>query len=179
MRLLASLAITVIIMCDTLSNIFEGVRPFDWLMLAIEVSVVILILYEIIVDTRRRNADAKHKLFVDTQGLALSKILRRGELLQETAPNTLLTTDARVESTWIAEVQAWIRDTDIFVTSKSTNMSADFMLVAPDDTEKVCLWINPSGNGFFVRGQAADQYRKLVVHLDNLRRIISRLEAYL
>jgi hypothetical protein len=166
-------------MGNTVAHMFTEVRPFDWLMFAIEVAIVILILYEIIADARRRRVDTKHKLFVDTQALALSKLLRRGELLQETVPNTFILTDTRIEPQWIAQVQAWIGETDVFVTSKSAKASADFMLVSSAEAEKVSIWITSSAQGFFVRGEAVNHYRKLVIHLDNLRRIISRLEAYL
>ena len=46
-------------MCNTIRHMFENVRPFDWLMLAIEVAVLFAILYEIIMEGVHRRADAR------------------------------------------------------------------------------------------------------------------------
>jgi hypothetical protein len=49
-RLLIFLVLTLFAMGNTVAHMFTEVRPFDWLMFAIEVAIVILILYEIIAD---------------------------------------------------------------------------------------------------------------------------------
>jgi len=154
---------------------FEGVRPFDWLMFGIEVAVVALILYEIIADAKRRRRENQHKVLVDIQALALSVRLTQGERLQQAVPNELLITDQRVASAWIKDVQAWIEETKLFLASRSSKASTEFMLIA--DVERVSIYVS-SPNGFYVRGESATWYRSLVVHLENLRRIISRPEAY-
>jgi hypothetical protein len=172
---LACLAITILFMCATIIRMFEGVRPFDWLMFGIEVAVVALILCEIIADTRRRRAETKHKLLVDTQALELSMLLTQGERLQLSVPNELLITDQRVVPAWIKDVQGWIEGTKVLLSVRSPKASADFMLIA--DIERVSVYVG-SPNGFYVRGESATWYRNLVIHLENLRRITSRSEAY-
>jgi hypothetical protein len=145
-------------------------------MFGIEVAVVILILYEIIADARRRQAERKHTLLVDTQVLALSLRLSEGERLQLAVPNELIVSDQRVGPAWTKDVQSWVEETKSILSGHSAKASADFMLISNPD--RVSLYAGTFPHGFAVRGESAAWYKNLVVHLDNLRRIISRPEAY-
>ncbi len=160
---------------DALNHLFRDVRPFDWLMFAIEVAVVVLILYEVIAGQKHRRQDAQHIKSMNAKTVQLSKLLTKGERLQQSAPNAAWITDLRVIPLWIAEVQIWIEATQYALTEKSKEAAADFMLVA--DADKISVYVE-SGPGFFVTGEAAAPYRSLVAHLENLRQIIRRPEAY-
>jgi hypothetical protein len=158
---------------------FEGVKPFDWLMLFIEVAVVGLILYEIIADGFRRRAEATHRRFIDQQALELMQSLARGRRWLGAVPNTSYCNKPvadQLDTAWIKDVQAWVRDTNSFLQKHSPKASATFMSIA--DAGHVSTVIGNHPHTYIVRGQAETWYVALTVHLENLQRIVTTPEAY-
>ncbi|HKI00012.1 MAG TPA: hypothetical protein VJ999_12960 [Candidatus Sulfotelmatobacter sp.] len=170
------LLITLPIMVRTIWSMFEGVRPFDWLMLFIEVAVVGLILYEIIADDIRRRAEARHRLFVDTQTVALAMRLTLGERLQRAIPNSSFAATKAAEDVWRRDVDSWTETTQLFLAGHCSQAAAEFMRLT--DVEHVIAYVGTQPHGYYVRGESVNDYRNLIVRLENLRRIISRPEAY-
>jgi hypothetical protein len=178
-RLLACLLVTLFIMIQTIRHMFEGVRPFDWLMLFIEIAVVGLILYEIIADALRRRAEARRERFIHEQIIALTQRLTKGKRLHGGVPNTTTCnpqTAERMDNVWIEQVGMWITDTEKFLSSRSPRASAEFMALI--DSGPVNLYVGNTPHGYFLRKESAEWYGNLTIHLENLQRIMSTPEAY-
>jgi hypothetical protein len=156
-------------------HMFENVKPFDWLMLVIEAAVLIVIVYEVVIEGVRRRAEAKRRAFIDAQALALSVLWDKGRRIQSVVPDPLLITDTRIITDWIAEVEAWTQETQSFL-AVSPRASASFLSVT--DAGKVNLNIPVPGRIISLTGPPQAPYQRLVVQLENLRRIIDRPDAY-
>jgi hypothetical protein len=154
---------------------FQGVKPFDWLMLGIEGLVLLVIVYEVIADARRRRADAKHRAFIDGKVSSLLQLADNGRRLQSCVPDCTITSDHRRIHQWMADVETWTEQTNSTL-SGSLKATEHFMKLA--DTDKVSTWVDVSGRGFYVIDEPATPYRGLIVRLEALSRIVSTPEAY-
>jgi hypothetical protein len=74
--LLIYAAITMLALCHTIGRMFEGVKPFDWLMLVIETAVLLLILYEVIVGIIRHRKERRREKGLKQIVTSLSKFTR-------------------------------------------------------------------------------------------------------
>jgi hypothetical protein len=156
--------------------LFGEYGPFDR---AVELAVLCAILYEVIAEIVRRRAEARHRQFIWQQTVALTQRLTKGERLHGGVPNTTYMNDQmrdRTNDAWIVDVRAWIADTNSLLASQSAKASREFMTLA--DAGHVELYIGNAPHGFYLRGNCAEWYRDLAIHLENLRRIISAPEAY-
>src|ERR1700675_1509953 len=122
-------AITLLIMCDTIRHMFEEVRPFDWLMLAIEALVLFLILYEVIADSRRRRADRRRNVFINEKVSALSIFMDKGLRIKETVPDPQVLSDTSSIKQWRTDVRVWTEESNAFLATLSPQASAAFMLI--------------------------------------------------
>src|ERR1039458_3404991 len=175
-RLLAYFAITMIALCNTIRHMFQGVKPFDWLMLGIETAVLGLILYEVVADEIRRRAGTRRQAFIHERALGLSALWDKGQRIRSIVPNAVFNTEREKGTQWIAEGESWVKETESFLDRSSSRALESFMCVT--DAFKVSVWINDSRAGFFVRGEVQPVYQRMVVQLENLHRIIERPEAY-
>jgi hypothetical protein len=118
-RLLVCVAITLLIMVNTIRHMFEGVRPFDWLMLVIEAAVLLLIAWEI-------GRDIRHKWKMRARHDELFVYLDKGNKLHWNAP---LSFDAptAVVGEWESAVKKWVQDTTGFLKRYSPQAAAMFL----------------------------------------------------
>jgi hypothetical protein len=155
---------------------FEGVRPFDWLMLIIEALVLLLILYEVVAEATRRRTERQRSVFIARQVLALSRLMDHGQSLQSTVPEPQITSDYQIIQRWMDSVTKWTEGTNGFLVSQSSVASAAFLLVT--DASAADNLVHRAGRSFLVGGELGRFYQRLVMQLANLRRIIERPEAY-
>jgi hypothetical protein len=120
-RLLAAFAITVLIMVNTIRHMFEGVRPFDWLMLVVEVAVLLLIAWEI-------GRDIWHKRKMRLRYNALFEHLNKGQQLHWSFPQlgpNACNRDERLE--WENSAKNWIKETAAFLRRVSPKAATMFL----------------------------------------------------
>jgi hypothetical protein len=156
--------------------LFGDYGPLDRLL---EMTVVALILYEIIAEVIRRRAEARHKLFIHEQTLALMQRLTKGERLHGGVPNTTNSNQQvadRDNGVWIEQVREWVAGTNSVLSAHSPKASSEFMSLA--DAGHVNLYVGNAPHGFYLRGESAGWYKALAIHLENLRRIVGTPEAY-
>jgi hypothetical protein len=114
-RLLVCFAVTVLIMGNTIRHMFEGIRPFDWLMLVIETAVLALIAWEI-------GRDIWHKRKMRRWHDTLSGLMSKGQKLRWRQPN-----DDEPVAAWENSAKAWIRETGDFLEQSSPKAAAWFL----------------------------------------------------
>lgn len=175
-RLIVYLVITLFAMTRTISQMFEGVRPFDWLMLVIETLVLLLILYEVIVGIRRHRREEKRAKELAHIIAALSEIMNKGKELQLSVPDPA-TTDWPVHDSWMKSVKAWSSDTNTFLATHSSRASSAFLLLL-DTASVTSMVIRPNDSSFQLHGYLREYYQRLVVQLSNLRQIMEKPEVY-
>jgi len=74
------------------------------------------------------------------------------------------------------KVHEWVEKTNMFLAGHSASASTAFMLVT--DAELTNTTIHSGGRQYFAIGSVQKPYQELVVHLENLRKIIVKPEAY-
>ena len=157
---------------------FSEVRPFDWLMLIIEVLVLLLILYEVIANAVHAYKGRKRELALSLIVTSLTEFMEKGRNLQLGTPDPSMSSPDEV-STWIDSVKLWAKDTNDFITRHSLRATVSFALI-----EGTGVMANPqvvyteSGYSFPIEGPQRESYQRLVVQLNNLRSIIEKPEAY-
>lgn len=102
-RLIVCLGVNTIFLWITIRRMFSDVRPFDWLMLVIELLVLLLIAYEVI-------PGFWHKRRVKRRLKALSTLVSEGQLLEDSAPSQ--SDDQTVVVKWTNDVTTWDRKTN-------------------------------------------------------------------
>jgi hypothetical protein len=118
---LACFAVTVLIMCNTIRQMFEGVRPFDWLMLAVEVAVLLLVAWEI-------GRDIWHKRKMSARYNALFERLDEGQKLHWSFPQLGPNACNRAERLeWENSAKNWIRETAVFLRRYSPKAATMFL----------------------------------------------------
>jgi hypothetical protein len=147
-------------MLDTLRRMFCDVRPFDVLMLVVEVLVLILIAYEVgsgVWQRIRRHRRSKRVL----------EFFSEGQALQDDAPTT---TSPIVEiPEWERRCRDWTDGTNDLLKRYSPQASAAFLLSAGGLLD----W-----DFFGIHEGAHDTYQSLQRHLNNLRLIMERPDVY-
>jgi hypothetical protein len=174
-RLSVYFGITITFMARTVWNMFEGVRPFDWLMLVVEIAVLLLILYEVVVGIRRHQEEAKRTAKLALIVASLATKMDEGYNLQITTPNPQL--DTSTVSDWIQSVRAWAYETEIILNHHSLRAVRAFTLVV-DSSEAERMVYPTSGMPFYVTGNLREAYQRLLAQLNNLRNIIEKPEVY-
>jgi hypothetical protein len=116
-RLTACLILTVIIMCNTIKHMFAEVRPFDWLMLVVELLVLLLIAAEVIPGWLHW----RHKRYATT---CIMAFLTDGQRLQDTIPRSSATDEQAIA--WIEELTNWILRVQAFLEKNAKQAVAIF-----------------------------------------------------
>jgi hypothetical protein len=175
-RLLIYTAITLFAMCNTIRRMFEGVKPFDWLMLGIETAVLLLILYEVIVGVmRHREAEKRRKQLAKVTQI-LSDFMFEGQSIQGETPNPHTGGDV---TRWVSLVTEWHIKVAQYLSSISSRAESAFSLIINAEQAGSHILHQPGDSvGFYVTGHEGTHYRKLMAYLQNLRGIIEKLDAY-
>jgi hypothetical protein len=147
-------------MGNTIRHMFEGVRPFDWLMLVIEVAVLLLIAWEI-------GRDIWHKRKMRVRYDALFERFDKGQQLRFSFPQlgpNACNRDERLE--WENSAKTWIKETAIFLRGFSPK-AATMFLKEVNDSYFSDVVNNP------------DFWSTALFHrLENLREIMDKCEVY-
>jgi hypothetical protein len=158
-RLLAALAITVLFTVNTIRHMFEGVRPFDWLMLVVEVAVLVLIAWEI-------GRDIWHKRKMRGRYDELFEYLDKGQKLHWSCPQVTPDGSPRdIGLKWENSVKAWIKETAAFLRRYSPKASKMFLKEVNDSY-------------FDIVNNADFWLTALFERLRNLREIMEKCDVY-
>jgi hypothetical protein len=141
------------------SKMFDGVKPFDWLMLVVEILVLLLIAYEV-------GTTVLHRLQTKRRLASLFALMHRGQELQTTVPGSGTTDDQAVA--WKSSVEAWANDTHKILATYSPQASARF-LHNPVVSRGIYRGIAQNAQGY---------YESLMMRLENLRAIMEKPEVY-
>ncbi len=152
----------------------ETVRPFDWIMLAIEVLVLLAILYEIVKGELRERRELARQRILAEKGGSLSKLLDKGLRIKGTVvdPNS---THPQLHEKWIYSANIWIGEVRLYL---ANSPRADAAFIDTSNAGHVDNVAVASGRQFTVTGDVWKCYENLILHLENLRRINERPEAY-
>jgi hypothetical protein len=169
-RLLASFAVTVLFMCNTIRHMFEGVRPFDWLMLIVEVLVLGLIAFEIVREEWRHRAERKQQRIIGERSESLRQLLSKGQELQRNAPASgESTTDiAQDIAQWSRLIDTWHQEVATLLASYSSRAAMAFNHGVP------------KGSTYMGIAVAANRrFGFLLSRLENLQGILENPQIYL
>ena len=165
-------------MLDHLRRMTAGsYGPYEVSMWVMELLVLALIAYEVVHNFRKERKDHRRQALLNERVLALSRCMDNGQRLLSSIPNPQYAKDFAKVQEWIDAARTWAEETNAFIALHSMGASAAFSLIT--DSEKVApLVYGPSGASFGLYGHTRECYQRLVVQLENLRRIIERPEAY-
>jgi hypothetical protein len=153
-------------MTYTICCLFEDVRPFDWLMLVVEVAVLLAILiFEVRAICRERHHDREQRdrrILVAQRVAALRDAMSKGQKLRLCTPGS---GDPHVEE-WAQAVTNWGEETRVLLESFSAHAGAVFVTQMSSSPH-----ITGSEGALF-------EYISLISRLDNLRGIIEKPDVY-
>lgn len=171
-------------MCQTIHQMFTEVRPFDWLMLVVEVLVLLLILYEVLVGASRHRRESRRRRELQDILEHLNRFMDAGKALQVTVPNTANLglpgneyLHGLVEK-WVSSVKQWRDEIKTFLSVRSRQALSAFVLIT--DAESIDSTVHPPSDWpFVVRGELRrDIYQPLVAYLRNLQNIMEKIDVY-
>jgi hypothetical protein len=174
LRLLA--AIVLLITGNTIRHMFSGTKPFDWLMLVVEVLVLLLIAYEVFVGVYRHRRKRERKQHIGEITAALSGFMDKGKALQGSVPCQEIAWELQADL-WMANTDRWATETGAFLDGHSSTASAAFRLTPGTGTTALVIQ-NSEGATFTIDGRHRHAYQRLVSRLENLRGIIEKPEVY-
>jgi hypothetical protein len=174
--LLIYAAITMLALRHTIRRMFEGVKPFDWLMLGIETAVLLLILYEVIVGIVRHRGARRRQKEVKQIVTSLSQFMDEGLELQRSVPDTAKEEWGVLQS-WMTSTKVWGDKASECLATYSLRASAAFLLVH-DLSSSDSVVFAPSGKVFYLLSPLREHYQRLLTQLNNLRQIIEKPEVY-
>jgi hypothetical protein len=154
---------------------FADTRPFDWVMLVVEVAVLLLILYEVVRGELRDRNEHKRRSRLTQIVTELSSLLDKGLRMQGCVPDPQIMNQQTCEP-WLVSVREWTEQTNKVLSKHSPRAAAAFMLVT--DAEAMDSCVHAGGRMFFVIGHVREVYQRFVVQMANLRRIVEQPEAY-
>jgi hypothetical protein len=156
---------------------FEGVKPFDWLMLGIETAVLLLILYEVVVGIVRHRGAIRRQRKLKQIATSLSQFMDTGRELLRSVPDPSKE-ESEVLRLWMVNTNAWGVRANDFLAACSQQASGAFLLVH-DSSSADSVVFTPSGDEFFyLASPIREHYQRLLTQLNNLRQIIEKPEVY-
>jgi hypothetical protein len=155
---------------------FEGVKPFDWLMLGIEAAVLLLILYEVVVGVMRHNEMKCRKKALSVITTSLYHLMDEGLELQRCVPNTA-TDETEILQSWMTNTTMWGAKASELLADRSPQASATFSLVH-DLSSSDSVVFTPSGEVFYLASPLREHYQRLLAQLNSLRQIMGSPEVY-
>ena len=170
-------AIILFVMCNTIRRMFEGVKPFDWLMLGIETAVLLLILYEVIVGiVRHHEATCRQKKLRQIVA-SLSQFMDEGLKLQRSVPDTAKEESGVLQS-WMMNTKLWSDKASEFLAAHSRQASAAFLLVHDSSSADSVVFTLSGDDLFYLASPIREHYQRLLTQLNNMRQIIEKPEVY-
>jgi hypothetical protein len=169
-------AIVLLVTGNTIRRMFSGSRPFDWLMLAVEVLVLGLIAYEVIVGVLRHSRKGQRRRRIGEITNTLSAFMEKGKTLQGGLPCTELAKELEADL-WMVEADKWATEAGEFLAGHSPTASVAFRLTPGTGTMALVVQ-NSEGATFTIDGRQRHAYQRLVSRLENLRGIIEKPEVY-
>jgi hypothetical protein len=146
------------------SMVLEEVRPFDWVMLVVEVLVLLLILYEVFVGVRDRREQQRRNQVIRERVAMVRHAMQTGQELQRSSPRFGHSDTDR----WYQAAKKWTEKTRALLKSYSLQAEASFVDVS--DMPPVSAY-----GGF----AAPQEYGELLVRIGNLRGIMEKPDVYL
>ena len=154
---------------------FEGVRPFDWVMLVVEILVLLLIAWEIGREEYFRRNDRNRKAALKKIADGISGFIERGQKLVIEVPECR--DDFSPCHAWMGRVAQWSYETIQFLSTHSPAASAAFLLVG--DSQSLDNVVRKrDGSSFRVAGNLREWYQELSVRLSNLHGIKEKADVY-
>lgn len=177
-RLIAYAAVTILALCNTLRRImFEGVKPFDWLMLGIEAAVLLFVAYEVGVTITNQIRGGIYRRRLRRITADLRGFLSSGNMVRNKVPSWSDGLHGHTQP-WAESAQLWITDVEKYL----TDVSPDRGLVEFRHTPILALeqrrHMDEHGRIWHISGGIGDIYQQLSIRLDNLHRITLRCEDY-
>jgi hypothetical protein len=163
-------------MYNTIRHLFDGVRPFDWLMLVIEVMVLVFVAYEVIAGFIHGREVRKRQRELESRIHRTNQFVSQGQLLQKTVVRDGRDVDRTASLfksalQWRSDVASWIMDTNGFLKECSTQASAKFL----DDS--LTFTFRDTSNKYCPETEAS--YETVNRRLNNLQSIVQNPLAYL
>lgn len=176
-RLVTLAAISLLVTGNTIRRmLFLGIKPFDWLMLAVDVLVLGLILYEVIAGEWRHSRDRKLQRRRADVVTTLSGFMEKGQKLLTRVPCPELAKKLEVDL-WQVEAQSWSKEVGEFLSGISPRALTAFRIIPGTGVMAQGVYAE-SGASFMIDGPLRHSHQRLVSHLENLRGITEKPEAY-
>jgi len=137
-----------------------------------EFLVLALIAYEVIHNNLHERKESRRQPIVE----AVSKLMDKGMRIKSAVPDPQLTTDYRVIRKWMDDALAWTDETNSVLARNSPRASSAFLLITDADSMERIIFV--AGRTIVLTGDVRECYQRLVVQLQNLRRIMEIPAAY-
>jgi hypothetical protein len=161
-------------MGDIIWRMFGDARPIDWLVVAVDALVLLVILGEWGVSEFRLRRDRKRRTHLAEVVKAISGLLQKGEKVREELPAPAESEEIKV---WQAQAQTWTDETDGFLLERSSGASTAFRLIlGTGDMSQIVQ--TSSGRTFSIDNRLRPSYERLVAQLHNLRSIMEKPDVY-
>lgn len=168
-------------MCYSIHHtVFEEIRPFDWIMLAVEVLVLLFVGYgEWTTFSDRRKAKRREAILAPKR-LWLAGLIEQGEQLRRDTPREAIEyNDHPSFFPWIQRVDTWGKETVTALERESPKAAIVFNLVKSPVSMEVFVYLpNKLGSPFQLSGNLRVAYERLTSQLANLAEILEKLEVY-
>jgi hypothetical protein len=156
---------------------FDGVRPFDWLMLIVKAAVLLLIIYEVGV-TINGQIQARKRGKVAAK---LADFMFEGQTLAQTTPNRQLHQSAHyydMFTQWARGVENWRIDVAQHLSGLSPRAANAFLLITSSEANASNQVHLLDGGSFQLSGYERDIHQAHLAHIATLQHIIEKPEAY-
>jgi hypothetical protein len=173
-RLIAYTALTLLALCNTLRRImFEGVKPFDWLMLIVEVLVLIFVGYEVGVTIANQIQRAKRQKKLREIEAILRSFVLSGEMVKRSVPGS----PYDYSNEWVQSGKEWMKKVEEYLGQSSDKALIEFrrMTIISHEQRK---HITADGQIFYIAGSMGDAFQLLCMRLENLHQIAHKVEDY-
>jgi hypothetical protein len=152
---------------------FEGVKPFDWLMLGIETAVLLFVGYEVGVTIFQQIGGVTRRRKLRCIAADLRGLLTSGEIVRKKVPSWLNVYD----QAWAASVQLWITEVEKYLTDQSPDKAlVEFRHITLTQGQRQHM--DEHGRIWHISGAIGDSYQQLTARIDNLHRVALRCEDY-
>jgi hypothetical protein len=154
-------------MCYTLHYmIFEEIRPFDWIMLAVEILVLgAILIFE--------GPKWLHEIAARRKASKLAPFLASGEKLR----HTISLNPNQDQNEWRENALKWDRETQEFLKKQSSRALSAFRHVSHVGGADRSV-LTPDGQFYPVHGLLGDAFQLLQARLSNLHKIMENPEVY-
>ncbi len=176
----AIFAIAVGTLSNTIAHMaMESIRPFDWVMLAVEVLVLALIAYEVWVGFHERRIKRLRERFLTGKRELLSEFSFEGESLRRKVPQHLGAESNGPEREWCDLADSWGKLTVESLEQISPKAAIAFNIVRDyGGPMTIARTPNSAGIPFMVGSPTCYVYQRLIGQLANLTEIMEKADFY-